>query len=276
MSRDADPTPSSTSAHESIGAATRALTDATAALTRLLGKHVTAAVPEVGEAIAESLRETARSLAEASEKVERRSGADRAEDRRAERVARTRTELLAAAARVFAARGYEGASVGDIAAEAGFTKGALYAHFTSKSEVFLALAREQLLACEETPAAVPGVSDDGVDQAAVAQWVRAAQEAPDLLLSLEFVSYGVRHPESRAELAAVQERGLHDLAAQVAAHRTARGRAAGPDGPLEEDWDTALAVLSVANMAALFGLVTGSPHASPETAARLIARLLGD
>ena len=39
---------------------------------------------------------------------------------------------MAAAKDVFAAKGYEGASVADIAAEAGYTKGAVYAAFPSK------------------------------------------------------------------------------------------------------------------------------------------------
>ncbi|NCT91589.1 TetR/AcrR family transcriptional regulator [Cellulomonas sp. APG4] len=261
---------------ESIGAATRALADATAALTRLIGKQVSNAVPEVSETIAVSLREASRGLAEASEKVERSAGGRRGQDRRQEKVDRTRSELLAAAARVFAAHGYEGASVGDIAAEAGFTKGALYAHFGSKSEVFLALARESLLVrheatCDEPE--LPGVTAEGIDEAAIAAWLRDAQQNPSLLLMLEFVSYGIRHPEARAELGAVQEQGLEHFAEQVAALRAAR-RGAATEEPTTEDRDIALAIVSVANMAAMLSLLTDSPHTSPEAGARVIARLL--
>lgn len=261
---------------ETIRAATRALSDATAALTRLLRKEVTSVVPEVGEAIASSLREASRGLAEASEKVERSVTPQRAEERRRERVDRTRAELLAAAARVFAQRGFEGATVGDIAADAGFTKGAVYAHFASKSEVFLALARQSLVRCgDDDVAAVPGVTADGVDQPAVAAWIRQAQDDPRLLLTLEFVSYGLRHPEARAELGEMQQEGLRELAQQMGAVRRPESVGDGTE-PTEADWDTALAVVSIANMVAMLGLLTDSSHASPEAAARIIARLVAD
>jgi AcrR family transcriptional regulator len=51
----------------------------------------------------------------------------------------SREQLLAAASRVFAQRGYHGASMNEIAAEAGFSKGALYWNFASKEDLFFAL-----------------------------------------------------------------------------------------------------------------------------------------
>ncbi len=51
----------------------------------------------------------------------------------------TRDLLLRAAEQIFARVGYEKAQVDDIAEAAGFSKGALYAHFKSKEELFLAL-----------------------------------------------------------------------------------------------------------------------------------------
>jgi AcrR family transcriptional regulator len=55
--------------------------------------------------------------------------------------AETRTRLLRAAADVFAARGYDGTRVADIAAAAGVSNGALYAHFGSKAELLVAALR---------------------------------------------------------------------------------------------------------------------------------------
>ncbi|MCE7006201.1 TetR/AcrR family transcriptional regulator [Kibdelosporangium philippinense] len=60
-----------------------------------------------------------------------------------ERAERTRTTILDAAAKVFDARGFMGASLSDILAEAGVTKGALYFHFASKEELAHALIDEQ-------------------------------------------------------------------------------------------------------------------------------------
>ena len=53
----------------------------------------------------------------------------------------TRERLLRAAADVFARRGYEGARVADIAAEADLSNGALYAYFGSKAELLVGALR---------------------------------------------------------------------------------------------------------------------------------------
>jgi AcrR family transcriptional regulator len=51
----------------------------------------------------------------------------------------TKAELLAAAARVFALKGYDGASIADITNEAGLSSGSIYAHYKSKAELFVAV-----------------------------------------------------------------------------------------------------------------------------------------
>lgn len=56
---------------------------------------------------------------------------------RKQRQEHTRRCLLEAAGRVFARRGLAQASVDEVAADAGFTKGAVYANFGSKEELFL-------------------------------------------------------------------------------------------------------------------------------------------
>ncbi len=50
----------------------------------------------------------------------------------------TKAALLGAAAKVFARRGYDGASISEITSEAGLTSGAVYAHYASKAELFIA------------------------------------------------------------------------------------------------------------------------------------------
>ena len=55
--------------------------------------------------------------------------------------AETRQRLLRAAADVFAERGYDGTRVADIAAAAGVSNGALYAHFSSKADLLVAALR---------------------------------------------------------------------------------------------------------------------------------------
>src|SRR5260370_38241893 len=58
---------------------------------------------------------------------------------RARRKAETRSLLLEAGLRLFAQRGFDGATLDDIADAAGFTKGAMYRQFPSKSDFLLAL-----------------------------------------------------------------------------------------------------------------------------------------
>jgi AcrR family transcriptional regulator len=62
---------------------------------------------------------------------------------RQERAERTRGRILDAAAAVFDERGFSGASLSDILARAGVTKGALYFHFSSKEDLAKYLVEEQ-------------------------------------------------------------------------------------------------------------------------------------
>lgn len=59
---------------------------------------------------------------------------------------RTRERLLEAGRGVFLKTGYQGAKLDDIAAAAGFTKGALYWHFPNKQALFLALIADSIAA----------------------------------------------------------------------------------------------------------------------------------
>src|SRR5688500_5424687 len=60
------------------------------------------------------------------------------------RRAMTREHLLEAAARIFSRDGFHGASLDDIAATAGFTKGAVYSNFKSKEDLLLALMDQHM------------------------------------------------------------------------------------------------------------------------------------
>ncbi|MHB8467828.1 MAG: TetR/AcrR family transcriptional regulator [Acidimicrobiales bacterium] len=55
--------------------------------------------------------------------------------------AETKQRLLATAASVFARLGYEKASIAQITSEAGLSSGAIYAHYASKAELFVATLR---------------------------------------------------------------------------------------------------------------------------------------
>ncbi|PPK65466.1 ScbR family autoregulator-binding transcription factor [Actinokineospora auranticolor] len=78
---------------------------------------------------------------------------------RQERAEHTRNAILDAAAAKFDEYGFLGASLSDILAEAGVTKGALYFHFASKEELANALIAEQFASDHEPLAGVerPGL-----------------------------------------------------------------------------------------------------------------------
>lgn len=61
---------------------------------------------------------------------------------REEKKAETRQQLLDAAYRVFSTKGFFAASLDDVAAEAGFSKGAVYSNFESKEDLFFSLIEQ--------------------------------------------------------------------------------------------------------------------------------------
>jgi AcrR family transcriptional regulator len=121
--------------------------------------------------------------------------------RREERKDETRAELIAAAARVFARRGFHAASLQEIAREAGYSTGAIYWHFDGKDDLFLAVyesyATTRVREWEEIHASAQG--DFGQRTRAYAdQWMERLAREPEFMgLSLEFLVHAWRNPELR-------------------------------------------------------------------------------
>jgi len=114
-----------------------------------------------------------------------------------------RRRLLEAATRVFARRGYAEATLEEVAAEAGFSKGAVYSNFASKEEVFYALLRERV--AERVEKVHHAIESASTLQEMGAAAGRAGGEAVDEeadwhLLFLEFVTRAARQPALREEL----------------------------------------------------------------------------
>jgi AcrR family transcriptional regulator len=132
-----------------------------------------------------------------------------APSRQAARTAATRRKLLLAAEQTFARDGYEAARLEDIAARAGYTRGAFYANFDSKEDIFFALL-EQTVARRIGEVNELLERHDNPQQRLRALREHYAQIAKDrrlALLSLEFKLFAVRHPEAHARLRA-RQRGL--------------------------------------------------------------------
>jgi AcrR family transcriptional regulator len=140
---------------------------------------------------------------------------------RAESRKRTRELLVDSAATVFAKRGYHSASVDEIAEHAGFSKGAVYANFPTKEQLFLAVMDRHQETQEQSFQAMtqPGTSATAA-MAALAEV--AAPADPDAwrwgLLTLEFFLYAVRQPALRAELAKRFETTRGQLASSLEPH----------------------------------------------------------
>lgn len=130
---------------------------------------------------------------------------------RAERQTETRRRILDGAARVFARKGYHGASVGEVAETAGYTTGAVYSNFKGKEELFVELIDAHVAAHLEhvdrfDGAAVPGTlleemreSVRGVvrrlgDPAGAQRTAAGDRLTPRemMMLSLEFLLYAAR------------------------------------------------------------------------------------
>jgi AcrR family transcriptional regulator len=118
------------------------------------------------------------------------------------RTKETRQLLLQAAEKIFVRDGYEGAELGEIAALAGRTKGAIYAHFDSKEDIFLALVEHHTLRnraqMEELLAKSTSVEGN---MAAFRQFIlNLVEDEAWALLLLEFELFTIRHPESKKRL----------------------------------------------------------------------------
>jgi AcrR family transcriptional regulator len=119
--------------------------------------------------------------------------------------ANTRERLLRAARSVFARSGFHGASVDEIAAEAGFSTGALYSNFTGKEDLFLVLMEREINehGREISDAVRTRVSMADRATGGARQWMTMIEREPEvLLLFMEFWAYGVRDAEVRPKVAA--------------------------------------------------------------------------
>jgi AcrR family transcriptional regulator len=118
--------------------------------------------------------------------------------------AHTRERLLEAARSVFARAGFHGASVEEIASEAGFSTGALYSNFEGKEDLFLVLMDREIEAHarEISRAVAEQASMSGRATGGARRWMTMIEREPEaLLLFMEFWAYGVRDARVRPKVA---------------------------------------------------------------------------
>lgn len=159
--------------------------------------------------------------------------------------AQTRARLLQAAGEVFAERGYDRASLDEVAAAADLTKGAVYSSFAGKDELFYALMAERIgerlaLVAEaadrqSTPEAM--TSDAGSGLVGL-----ISSQADWHLLFIEFWTRAVRDAGLRKEFAR-HRRAAREVIARFLEQQAAQ---VGVDLPAPAD-QLAVAVLALSN-----------------------------
>ena len=162
---------------------------------------------------------------------------------RAEQVEQNRERVLAAARRVFMARGYAGASLEAIADDAGFSKGVVYSQFESKADLFLALLDRRIAERARRNEAIAATGAGGAEglRDLLETAERMMLREPDwTLLVLEFRTHAARDPELNRRYAEAHARTIAGIAHVLARLFERAGLA--PDVPFESLAELILAI----------------------------------
>ncbi|WP_299562964.1 TetR/AcrR family transcriptional regulator [uncultured Mycolicibacterium sp.] len=135
---------------------------------------------------------------------------------RQRRMEHTRALLIDAAEEVFARKGFGAASLDDIADAAGYTKGAIYKHFATKEDLFLAVSdkywRRYFEHFTEVLARVTTIGEPELDEIA-RRWrdITRSGGADHAALGHEFTLYLRRNPAAAARVADRRRQVVADL-----------------------------------------------------------------
>jgi AcrR family transcriptional regulator len=114
----------------------------------------------------------------------------------------TRTALLQAAEAIFARDGFERAQIDEIAKESGRTRGAVYAQYKTKEQLFFALQEQRIeAAMNEFESLTAAIEKDDYKARLdmLKEYYSGLQDAHAAILDLELKLYALRHPESMVE-----------------------------------------------------------------------------
>ena len=129
----------------------------------------------------------------------------------------TRAALVDAARSVFARRGFQAATVEEIAAEAGFSTGAVYSNFGGKDELVLAVVDETIAAevRDYSELFARGTNLDERARGGADRWMELLREQPDYFpLFMELWAAARRDPELRERLGS-RMGAIRDLSARL-------------------------------------------------------------
>ncbi|MFA6117589.1 MAG: TetR/AcrR family transcriptional regulator [Sphingomonas sp.] len=152
---------------------------------------------------------------------------------RVEQQAETRARLLEAAETVFSNMGYHGSSIELVAAEAGYSKGAVYSNFASKEEMFLALLKVHMDRDLEEVGQIVDMAPEDLFPANT-RWLESMHalmpDFPTLMIELQL--HARRNPEFAKAYYPLQDRKMAGLADIVTKYFAASGQPV-PMDPLD-------------------------------------------
>lgn len=135
-----------------------------------------------------------------------------------ERRNETRQALLGSAMELFAQMGFHGASIDKISEKAGYSKGAFYAHFDSKENLFLTILQQQM------EGYVNDIESILVQQASIEDFVVAMNqyyekrknlEQSSCLLNIEFLLYAMRDPSVKEKWSNLIQASVDQIASGI-------------------------------------------------------------
>ncbi len=126
----------------------------------------------------------------------------------------TKTKILDAAQLLFAELGFENTQLDEVAARAGCSRGAIYAHYASKEELFLELMEQRVHTKFVTMRKMLENEPDVSKRLGVfKRWITNQVCDPSWgTLMLEFKLYAIRRPELREKLRNLYEELFKDAA----------------------------------------------------------------
>jgi AcrR family transcriptional regulator len=130
----------------------------------------------------------------------------------------TQERLLDAALDAFAERGFHGASVEDVCERAGFSRGAFYSNYSSKTELLIALYHRQskrvLDALDKYAVPAPGAESDLVSMVTEAL-TSVPHDRRWFLVNAEFALHAIRNPAAGASFAQARARSRARFAKHI-------------------------------------------------------------
>jgi AcrR family transcriptional regulator len=123
----------------------------------------------------------------------------------------TRAKLLSAAETEFSCFGFEGAAVDKITEKAGYSRGAFYANFNSKEELFLALVEDRMTTILDELSQLTIINNYPDKKVVLKYYLNRAYDKKLTLLMSEFLVAGIRNTKLKSKISNLNHRYLSEV-----------------------------------------------------------------